>query len=1059
MNPSENLFFSELLQQFRTRKKLNQKQLAKLIGVSRETVSLWERGYYKPETDTSLYELVRVLGLTEQQQQQLFEAYTVTALVTSFHNPPLERNPYFTGRGPQLAQLHKLLMAGKQVALTQAIGGLGGIGKTQLALEYAYRYQKSYHDIFWAVADTYEALMTSYLHLAALLHLPEYHETDQHQMKEAVMRWFRQHTGWLLILDNIEDLSLVHQFVPLDRQGDVLLTTRRQVTEPIAQAIKLGLLPENDGILFLLKRTKILTFDMALDDASADDIATARAITRALGHLPLALDQAGAYILETGCSLANYLEVFQKHRAELLRRRAGREIPTDHPESVTTTFTLNFQQVQQRSRVAAELLQVCAFLASEGIGEELLIQGASELGPLLRPLGSNDLLLDQAIETLRAFSLIQRDQEKKTFSIHRLVQAVLKDSMNKATRRRWATRVVRAVHVVFPQVRFETREQCEQLLPHALECAQVITREKICTREALLLLNRCAINSGDFNEAEQLYGEAVALAKRVLGSEHPETGLVEFNRLLLNYCKVKDEKINCGAPFRGPFGRFARVDWLENVIKREPRTQDIIEIHNGIVPELLALEKDADHLEIDIDLECLAERLGDIAYACRCEGKYAEAVPLLEKMIEISEKLWGQAYVQIPDDLCTLGELYCAQGKYAAAEPLYERALAINEHYTAQEADTPSKTGLFYLNWGKYAQAEPLLLRALAIQEKIVLSEDQEFKDSNIHGVASKLADLAKLYAVQGKDEQAKQLYLRAQDILGDLIKSCKKEHPSQITESLLKDFITFSEQALGHEHLRTADGLYDLARLYHEENKLEQAEPLLLRAIVIREQALGPEHPETGKSLHNLAALYRAQGKYAQAEPLLVRALSIDERVYGYEHPEVATNLNNLAYLYDRQGKYAQAEPLYVRALSICEQQLGPAHPKTAISLNNLAELYRAQGKYEQAESLYVRALAIDEQVYGPEHPEVATDLNNLALLYKAQGKYEQAEPLLTRALAICEQQLEPEHPHTAHSCGNLAGLYKEQGKYAQAEPLYVRALSICEQQLGSQHPDTATS
>ncbi len=148
MNMSENFPFGELLQLLRKRQKLNQKQLAERIGVSRETISLWERGEYKPETDKFLYELVRVLGLTEQEQQQLFEAYTVTALATSFHNPPLKRNPYFTGRSSQLNKLHTLLMTGKQVALTQAITGLGGIGKTQLALEYAYRHQKSYHDIF-----------------------------------------------------------------------------------------------------------------------------------------------------------------------------------------------------------------------------------------------------------------------------------------------------------------------------------------------------------------------------------------------------------------------------------------------------------------------------------------------------------------------------------------------------------------------------------------------------------------------------------------------------------------------------------------------------------------------------------------------------------------------------------------------------------------------------------------------------------------------------------------------------------------------------------------------
>src|SRR5438876_9321539 len=97
-NTSDKFFFGELLQQFRKRKGLSQKQLAVLIGVSRDSISLWERGEYKPETDTVLYELARraVLDLTEQEQQQLFEAYTVTALATSFRNPPLKRNPYFT---------------------------------------------------------------------------------------------------------------------------------------------------------------------------------------------------------------------------------------------------------------------------------------------------------------------------------------------------------------------------------------------------------------------------------------------------------------------------------------------------------------------------------------------------------------------------------------------------------------------------------------------------------------------------------------------------------------------------------------------------------------------------------------------------------------------------------------------------------------------------------------------------------------------------------------------------------------------------------------------------
>ena len=125
INMPEDLFFGKLLRQFRKRKRLNQKQLAERIEVSRETISLWERGEYKPEAEGILYQIVDVLGLSTQEQGLLFETYTVTALATSFHNPPFKRNPYFTGRRSQLNKLHALLMAGKQIALTQAISGLG----------------------------------------------------------------------------------------------------------------------------------------------------------------------------------------------------------------------------------------------------------------------------------------------------------------------------------------------------------------------------------------------------------------------------------------------------------------------------------------------------------------------------------------------------------------------------------------------------------------------------------------------------------------------------------------------------------------------------------------------------------------------------------------------------------------------------------------------------------------------------------------------------------------------------------------------------------------------
>jgi tetratricopeptide (TPR) repeat protein len=810
MNTSENLFFSELLAQFRKRKRLNQKQLAERIEVSRETISLWERGEYKPEADRMLYKIVDVLGLTSQEQQQLFEAYTVTALATSFHNPPLERNPYFTGRRPQLTDLHTLLMAGKQVALTQAISGLGGIGKTQLALEYAYCYQKSYHDIFWASADTYGSLTASYVQLAAILHLPEYDEQDQNKIKVAVQQWLGVHKRWLLILDNVEDLNLIHQFVPKNRQGSVLLTTRRQVTEPVAQALELGLLPENDAILFLLKRTKVLAVDKSLEDASNRDIEAVRAITQALGNLPLALDQAGAYILETQCGFAAYLDLFKKHQAELLRRRVGDEIPTDHPESVTTTFTLNFQQVQQRSKVAGELLRICVFLASDDIGEEIFMQGADKLGPILHPLGSDSLLLNQAIEVLRTFSLIRRDADKKTISTHKLIQAVLHDIMTEQEREKWVQQVIETLDAIFPDVIYEAGEQRRRLLPHVLACAATVTSERQ-SLELASLFHKAANYSREraqYEQAEPLYRQASLVREHLLGPQHPSVAYP-----LNNLAEIYREQ-----------GKYAEAELLYQ------RALQIFE--QALGPQ---------HPSVAYPLNNLAE-------IYREQGKYAEAELLYQRALQIFEQALGPQHPQVTYPLNGLAILYYEQGKYAEAEPLYQRALRIREQALGPEhlrvAYPLAGLAKLYCVQGKYAEAEPLYQRALRIREQTLGSEHPD--------IVYPLAGLAELYYEQDKYAEAEPLFRRVlhireqqvepehpetAEIMHTLTKLQEAQGNSEKAKALYAHTLAVRDKSLGAHHPKTMETRKHLIALLYTTGQHDEAAQLELA------------HPEQGTS------------------------------------------------------------------------------------------------------------------------------------------------------------------------------------------------------------------
>ena len=377
-------------------------------------------------------------------------------------NIPYPRNPLFTGREHILERLATMFSIGETRASTQplAISGLGGIGKTQTAIEYAYRYREQYRQVLWARADTRENLIQEYVAIAHLLQVPEQHLQDQPQIVEAVKRWLREQRQWLLILDNADDLGMVRDFLPETYTGHILLTTRAQAMGRLARRIELDHMEQAEGTLFLLRRVGILEADEPLDKASSRDQNIALAIVQEMDGLPLALDQAGAYVEETGCGLAGYLTRYQQRRTELLKARG--EYTSDHPEPVATTWSLSFEKVEQANPAAADLLRLCAFLAPDAIPEEIITEGATDLTLELQSLATDPYLLDAAIKELFRYSLIQRDAEQKLLSLHRLVQVVLKDAMNEEVQRAWAERAVRAVNRAFPAVEFETWDRCRR---------------------------------------------------------------------------------------------------------------------------------------------------------------------------------------------------------------------------------------------------------------------------------------------------------------------------------------------------------------------------------------------------------------------------------------------------------------------------------------------------------------------------------------------------------------------------------------------------------------------
>ncbi|HEU5226567.1 MAG TPA: helix-turn-helix domain-containing protein [Ktedonobacteraceae bacterium] len=288
--------FGALLKTFRKRRRLTQQQLAATIGMHRSTITRWEQGDVLPESKTLVLELARHLRLDDQETRHLLEA-SLTALAP-YWLVSLPRNPFFTGREEILEALHRQLGMDQAVALTQssALHGLGGVGKTQTALEYVYRYALEYSAVFWIGAETEESIVSSLLHIAEVLQLPERDDEDQQRVVAAVQRWLNMHGQWLLVWDNVEDLALLDRFLPSTRSGAMLITTRRQTLGTFARGLPLLPMEQEEGMLFLLRRAKVLVPEATCEhlrrfaEQMPAEYRAAEELVTVMGGLPLALD-------------------------------------------------------------------------------------------------------------------------------------------------------------------------------------------------------------------------------------------------------------------------------------------------------------------------------------------------------------------------------------------------------------------------------------------------------------------------------------------------------------------------------------------------------------------------------------------------------------------------------------------------------------------------------------------------------------------------------------------------------------------------------------------------
>ncbi len=793
----------------------------------------------------------------------------------------------FLGREDFLKELHASLdKKTHATAITQqrrqsvatGIEGLGGLGKTHAAVEYAHRHRHHYSALLFVSGDTPQRLDSGLAALCEVLPLQDAGALPPEQAARiaAVLHWLATHHDWLLIVDNVDDeaaaLALTAYFDKL-HNGHVLITSRLHGFSKQVATLDLSVLSEADATDLLLQLTH--------DDRRkfADDDTQARALARLMEGLPLALHQAAGYINEQRLTFAQYLARYEQEAAGLLRWFSTLSIPYAGPGTgpdalaprpVLITWKTSFDRLDADAK---KWLLVFSHFAPDPIPEFLLenaykarFLAQSWFRRLLercisffRPRISASEALSQA----EKISLLTRYDAPPRFKLHRLVQHVTcltATAAERAAALETGIRLMGAASLGDPQD-VRSWPKWTPLQPHALALCQHAPDEPAPERltwllgQLSVLLNTKALHA----QAEPLMRQALEIDEASYGTEHPDVAL------RLNNLAQLLQTTNRLAEAEPLLVRVVKI--LENQ-GREPYPN-----YSGALNNLAQLLQDTNRL--------------------------AEAEPLMRCALQIEEASYGPAHPDVAIRLNNLATLLQATNRLAEAEPLIRRALQIDEASYGTEhpnvATDLNNLAQLLKGTNRLAEAEPLIRRALQIDEASYGMEHPN--------VARDLNNIAGLLHATNRLAEAEPLMVRV---------------------------VTIFEFAFGMEHPKVATALNNLAQLLKATNRLAEAEPLMRRVLKIYEASYGPEHPDVATALNNLAMLLQATNRLAEAEPLMRRALKIDEGSHGPEHPKVALRLNNLAGLLQATNRLAEAEPLMSRAFVIFVRSLGQEHPNS---------------------------------------------------------------------------------------------------------------------------------
>ncbi|GES64999.1 kinesin light chain [Aspergillus terreus] len=735
---------------------------------------------------------------------------------------PFARNPRFTGRREEVKKLEDMIFKvhGPQKI---AIAGLGGIGKTQIALELAYRVRDrdSQYSVFWVPCTSIATVEQAYMSIAQMLGV---HGTSPSETKERLKLYLSQPSAgkWLLIFDNADESDMwlpepgPRESIPQSEHGRVIFTSRNEklaVTLASPHIVQLSGLDERTAMSIL---NESLVQKQLLNDRKA----TVDLLSQ-LAFLPLAIVQAANYINQNNISLGDYLELLQEHESEvvtLLSENFGDDWRyQDMQNPVATTWLISFQQIQRMDPLAAEYLSVMGCLHPRDIPQSLLPAAPSKKREL------------EAIGLLKAYSFISVSgrSDDACFNLHRLVYLAIRNWLR--LNQQMEPYIFRTAGILaerFPTYAAANRPLWRQYLPHALSLiAEKDFREK---RQWFLLLlqniGQCLVSDGRHNEADAIFYDIMTISTDLWGVDHPYTIMI--------------------------------MSWVSYVYQYQQRTSEAEQLQMHIL-ETYQRTLGPEHLET---ISCL----GTLATIYHLQGRLKEAEKMQKQALDRYTQALGPTHLGTLYLMEGLAKIYSAQGRWKEAAALAKEVLTARRRALGPEGwgtlEAMLSLAFVYHFQGRARRAEKLVIRVLKAKQHIL---GDEYPD-----IMNCLGELANVHHTLGRWKKSVKLTTKVVEMSTRLL---GPRHPLTLSyldslgvsyawryrwtaaERLHVEVMELRKQMLGPEHPDTLHSMKNVALAWNGLCRSDDAVALMTECVRLRRQVLGPDHPDTIASMRYL--------------------------------------------------------------------------------------------------------------------------------------------------------------------------------------------------------------